>query len=89
MGGTSLNFMTLNAGKKIKGINDVAGMGMASVIHHKAIRIAKAKVRCPSGENPIGVGKSRIVKKTGIPKKKPVFCLKEYSGWFDFDKVMF
>ena len=66
-----------NKGKAAIGINAVAGIGMASVIHQKAIKKATAKTLYASGERAAGLGRSKIRKNRGKPEYNPIFCLNE------------
>jgi len=66
-----------NKGKAAIGTNAVAGIGMASVIHQKAIKKATAKTLYASGERAAGLGRSKIIINKGKPEYNPIFCLKE------------
>lgn len=54
-------------GMAAMGINAVAGMGTASVIHQMIMRLAMATTRHPSVERPSGAGKSSRARKTTSP----------------------
>ena len=49
----------------------VAGMGIASVIHHTAINTATAATLKPSGVIPSGSGKNRVIKNRAGPSSRP------------------
>jgi hypothetical protein len=59
-------------GNKAKGTNAVTATGTASVAHHTAIRINRAAVLCPSGDNPSGVGRIKTKKAENIPNVNPI-----------------
>jgi hypothetical protein len=57
-----------STGNSIIGSREVAGMGMASLIHQKAIRTATAVVFHASGSIPAGTGNNKIRQKSTGPK---------------------
>lgn len=58
-------------GKNATGRRDVAGMGMASVIHQVAMRSAMAAIFWASGVIPAGVGTMKRMAKMRGPRKRP------------------
>ncbi len=53
-------------------MREVAGMGMASVIHQITIRRATAAVRAPDTVIPCGTGTSSMAAKASGPAIRPV-----------------
>jgi len=64
--------MMPSQGKATSGISEVAGMGMASVIHQMTIRKATAAVRAPAGDIPAGKGSSSISANARGPATNPI-----------------
>jgi hypothetical protein len=62
-------------GKIMIGRRDVAGMGIASVIHHMAIQVVPASTARPSAERPEGRKKIRINTNSNGPRTNPTSCL--------------
>ena len=67
-------------GKRIIGSKEVTAIGIASVIHQKAIHNVDAKTALASFDNPSGFKKSLIRINNKGPKKRPIFF--EFIIWF-------
>jgi hypothetical protein len=62
---------TPKMGNSTRGKRAVTGIGIASVIHHTAIRTATAAVFQPAGDNAGGAGRIRNIKKRIAPVSSP------------------
>lgn len=73
----SAAFITPSKGNKAMGNKAVAGIGIASVIHHVAMRTATAATLIAGAFISAGVGRMSIRMNNTGPRKKPILCLIE------------
>lgn len=66
-------------GNSTSGSSAVAGIGIASVSHQIAIRVATAAVLQPNGSSPGGAGRSNITRETAGPAQSPMRLAR--PGW--------
>ena len=72
--------MTPPIGNKNKGMSEVAGIGMASVIHHVAIHSADATTNIPLLSRPSVCKNNKVKIKSKGPMIRPVICSLLYGG---------